>query len=145
MHRWTCEQCERRPGLRADRGHCGRRPMGRVSGAERDEEGRLFVPGRIVAPGTRSERLSEARFYRCPVAAVCDSWVGQAVTTHRRLSSDALRATVRLDGATRAMTTALDVLDVEVDGLRAMQIEREQQQRDEQRAAAAAARARRGA
>ena len=102
----------------------------------------MYVLGRIIAPGTRSEALSDQRFVRCPIAASPPRWVRRRVDTHRRLSSDALRPTVRIDDASAAMTQGLDVLDREVDSYRAMQIEETRRDAENEARARAAAAAR---
>ncbi len=105
----------------------------------------MYVLGRIIAPGTRSEALADRPFYRCPVAATASPWMRRLVDTHRRLSSDALRAIVHLEDASAAMTQGLDVLDREVDSYRAMQIEeaRRDAETEAKARAAAASRGRR--
>jgi len=83
-----------------------------------DEVG-VFVPGHIVATAAMSDRVAGARFRRCPIAATMHPSIRDVITTHRRLSSDALRSTVRTRNLTAAMADALDVVDAEVHALHA--------------------------
>ena len=68
--RWRCDDCERCPATRAQRGDCGGAFTEATPGAQQDAAGRWYVPASETARSLASlyPGADDAPVYSCPVA-----------------------------------------------------------------------------
>jgi hypothetical protein len=102
---------------------------GKASGAEMDADGRFFIPGYIVAPGC-DERLSEDKFYSCPLAEIVrpHSQIQEAIQSHRRLTVSGIRLVDLYPSPTPAILSALGEMDITLSSLREEKERREMEE-----------------
>lgn len=99
------------------RGRCTGPLDPRLPGAQRDDDGRVFITGRHVVRNAGESAVMEDRFFTCPWALA--RAVQQEIAMHRRVRAGDCSLTEYLHGdPTDAAFEAMDVLDIELPKVR---------------------------